>query len=503
MFKKFAALSTAVFIVAAGLSTVAISAANASPTLASVTIKGETVTNLGTPTTVGNNLGMSPNFGSVTITQAEAQSSVASTFAAASPGTVHVGRVIQCPFTGSCPGNVNPGNFAMAASDSDLTAVISNGDYFLIDVCNWDSTYTFGGANGRCNSGTGDNYYYEIQVTVSSPSNNGSSGGSGSGGGAQTYTYTDSNLTSTSVTFDFIQLVQAVPSVSTFDVVVKQIINNTPVLLHIYQGIASATHSVNIVGLTPSSPYTIYPANLSGSTEIPYSAPALTVTTLADSSSSSSSSSSTPSAADLAAAAAHAAEVAEQKHEAAVATARTSLTQLFAALPVVTTPVTTSGTSTAAPSTGSIPASTAGSTPVTAPTLDQYAAADIHISSPAALARVNNDVAALPVAKRADITAIQSIVKTENFVDVISNATTQKTVTTVDLVNQGLIDPTNPNKASVVIGLTHLDPKTLNSVANIKAAIAAQLAIVQARKDRTAAILAKTQALIAKSPASK
>ena len=256
---------------------------------------------------------------------------------------------------------------------------------------------------------------------------------------------------------------------------------------------------MNIVGLTPSSPYTIYPANLSGSTEIPYSAPALTVTTLADSSSSSSSSSSTPSAADLAAAAAHAAEVAEQKHEAAVATARTSLTQLFAALPVVTTPVTTSGTSTAAPSTGSTPAST----PVTAPTLDQYAAADIHISSPAALARVNNDVAALPVAKRADITAIQSIVKTENFVDVISNATTQKTVTTVDLVNQGLIDPTNPNKASVVIGLTHLDPKTLNSVANIKAAIAAQLAIVQARKDRTAAILAKTQALIAKSPASK
>ena len=306
-------------------------------------------------------------------------------------------------------------------------------------------------------------------------------------------TVTISNLTSTTASLSFATEVAAHPSVTSWNLILFDIANHLLLSRHT---LMSNLPTIDLTGLTPSTNYGIQSGPLTPSPGPGYEDQFLFTTPTTPSPSPSPSPSTTPSPSpspspsttpspspspsttpspttDPEAIAQQNAALAEVAHQALLHEARTNLVLAFNFA--------------------------ASDTPAKPPTLAQYAAAGIAINSPGALARVNGDIARMTVTERSSIPAIQEIVKTENFVDKISNAKTLKKVTTTDLVLHGFLSAKSKNMTSVLLGLYKLDPATLNSVAAIKAAIALQIAKVQARKDRTAAVIAKSNALIAKS----
>lgn len=110
------------------------------------------------------------------------------------------------------------------------------------------------------------------------------------------------------------------------------------------------------------------------------------------------------------------------------------------------------------------------------------------------LAAVNAQVQVLPLVKRKDGVGIQEIATIESFVDQLSNPATQKSVTSARLIQMGLLAADSPYKFSVTNGLKNRDSASLNSLGKIKDAIASELSVLIARKDRTAAIKAKIAA---------
>ena len=132
--------------------------------------------------------------------------------------------------------------------------------------------------------------------------------------------------------------------------------------------------------------------------------------------------------------------------------------------------------------------------PLFRPTVSTYARYGYFGVTERTLASVNAKVLMLPVTKRKDGVGIQEIATVENFVDQISNPATQQSVSASRLVQMGLLAADSPYKSSVINALHNRDAFTLNSMEKIADAIRAELAVIQARKDRTAAIKAKIAA---------
>lgn len=171
------------------------------------------------------------------------------------------------------------------------------------------------------------------------------------------------------------------------------------------------------------------------------------------------SSPSSPSQADIDAQAAAARAKAEAAHAAAVAVAKTTLVDTLRS-----------------------------GKPITANDLNS---ADFNIASAKAAARVATQLLALPEAQRTDLAKIQSIVRTENFIEKVSTPDTHSQVTSQELIQQNLLNADYKYKSTVVRALIAADPASLTSLDKMAAVVKAAQATVQARKDRLAATVAR------------
>lgn len=283
---------------------------------------------------------------------------------------------------------------------------------------------------------------YQIDVTR---------GAESSGGGVQqpsqpsanpSATTVISNITATSATVNFSTLAAAQPSVSTWNARLSLRVNGNSTLVS-SQAALSSSPTVLLTGLTPGTTYAIFfgnpthpdGANFGYELSNPF-------TTLGGSSA--------PSV-DLAALQAAAAV--------AIAAAKTKLVDTLKA-----------------------------GKPFTASDLS---AADIFVASTKAAERVNTKILALPVEKRTDLAAIAVLVRTENFVDRVSNKSTQILISARDLVTENLLTVDYKNKRTVLSEILKQDASSLDSIEKVEAAAKAAVAKVKARKDRTAAIIAK------------
>ena len=522
MFKKFLALSSAVFVAAAGFTAVAVTSASADvPVLsASSTIKGVAITT-GTGSSQWTDLGSSPVDGSVTLTSAQASNSSLVTSFVASTGTI--GRIIHCPWIGACDQNVNPGNFSTATSNSDLTASLSNRDFFLIQVASGSNvvyyqidvtvvtptkTVSVGNISAPLVAGTGSTSTFNVTTSniadgmsvnfswydsTHLPLSHAPSGitisGTAVSSNSSTVTVTTTNSIA-AATYFFVVIIDSTfgvptqltisggaPVISTTSTIASGASNPTVTLTFTgnaqanpsaysfnagttgltLQTINTAVSGTAVLGLHGTAAGGTLTIQMQANAFAPSASAAsntLSIVVPGGSSQQNSQQNSQQSTID----AAQAAAVAAAKAKAA---AQSTLVTSFAAnKPVKVT---------------------------------DFAAAGIPVASPTALTRVTADIANLPAAQRTDLAAIAKVVQTENFVDKVATPATHKAVTTVDLVQQGLVDPSNPNKASIVIALQKADPSTLTSLADIQAKIKAAMDAVAARKARTAAIIAKIE----------
>jgi hypothetical protein len=110
------------------------------------------------------------------------------------------------------------------------------------------------------------------------------------------------------------------------------------------------------------------------------------------------------------------------------------------------------------------------------------------------LAKVNAQVQIIPLVKRKDGITIEEIIKVESFLDQFSNVETRKSVSSDRFVKMGLLPASSIHKISVINGLKGRSESELDSIDEIKVAIAAELSAIQTRKDQTAAIKAKIAA---------
>lgn len=124
-------------------------------------------------------------------------------------------------------------------------------------------------------------------------------------------------------------------------------------------------------------------------------------------------------------------------------------------------------------------------------TFQQYRSADYIVNNEKVVEKVNTAILKLSIADRSDASKIAAIVNLENFIDLVSTPETQKYVTGQKLVELGLVEKTSKNKASIANKLKKADAASVNTIEKIQEAIAAELKLIAARADRTAAIKAK------------
>jgi hypothetical protein len=127
-------------------------------------------------------------------------------------------------------------------------------------------------------------------------------------------------------------------------------------------------------------------------------------------------------------------------------------------------------------------------------TLDQYRDASYFIASQSALVRVNAAVSKLSAADRAEMSKVMEIIKAENFIDRIANPLTRPGLTSTVLIKAGLLSSSSSYKYSVLAGLQGYKEEALDSLTKIAAAIKAEIAKANYRKERTLEIKAKMAA---------
>ena len=127
-------------------------------------------------------------------------------------------------------------------------------------------------------------------------------------------------------------------------------------------------------------------------------------------------------------------------------------------------------------------------------TLDQYRDASHFIASQSALVRVNAAVAKMSASDRAEMSKVMEIIKAENFIDRIANPLTRPGLTSTVLINAGLLSSSSSYKYSVLAGLQSYKESSLDSLTKIAAAIKAEIAKANYRKERTLEIKAKIAA---------
>jgi len=122
-------------------------------------------------------------------------------------------------------------------------------------------------------------------------------------------------------------------------------------------------------------------------------------------------------------------------------------------------------------------------------TTDHFAKAEINGVTQANIVEVQAAIAALPQASRADITQVLKIARKFEVVGIVAS----DRVTSVypnNLVEIGLIPADSKHKAAITKAIKNLPIDERSSCAAIKEAIDAEMAEIQARKDRLTAILA-------------
>ena len=123
-------------------------------------------------------------------------------------------------------------------------------------------------------------------------------------------------------------------------------------------------------------------------------------------------------------------------------------------------------------------------------TLELLQKAEIKGATKTNLPLINNELAKLSPEKRADFREILRVIRKYEVVDILASSDVNKIQAKL-LVEIGLIPSDSKNKTSVVSALRRLSPPDRSTYEAIQAAINLEMQDIQARKDRTAAILKK------------
>jgi sugar lactone lactonase YvrE len=126
-------------------------------------------------------------------------------------------------------------------------------------------------------------------------------------------------------------------------------------------------------------------------------------------------------------------------------------------------------------------------------TVDTFVKADIPGITTSNIAAFQTELLALPDASRTDISQIIKVARKFEILGSISSDRV-KTLSPTSFVEIGLIPATSKNKVALVSAIRKLPVSGRDSYAEIKAAIDAETAAIQARKDRLAAIIARNKA---------
>lgn len=123
-------------------------------------------------------------------------------------------------------------------------------------------------------------------------------------------------------------------------------------------------------------------------------------------------------------------------------------------------------------------------------TLELLQKAEIKGATKTNLPLINNELAKLSPEKRVDFREILRVIRKYEVVDILASSDVNKIQAKL-LVEIGLIPSDSKNKTSVVSALRRLSPLDRSTYEAIQAAINLEMQDIQARKDRTAAILKK------------
>jgi hypothetical protein len=123
-------------------------------------------------------------------------------------------------------------------------------------------------------------------------------------------------------------------------------------------------------------------------------------------------------------------------------------------------------------------------------TLELLQKAEIKGATKTNIPLINNELAKLSPEKHADFREILRVIRKYEVVDILASSDVNKIQAKL-LVEIGLIPSDSKNKTSVVSALRRLSPPDRSTYEAIQAAINLEMQDIQARKDRTAAILKK------------
>jgi hypothetical protein len=123
-------------------------------------------------------------------------------------------------------------------------------------------------------------------------------------------------------------------------------------------------------------------------------------------------------------------------------------------------------------------------------TLEILLKAEIKGATKSNLPLINKELAQLSPEKRGDLREILRVIRKFEVLDILASSNTSKVQSRL-LIEIGLIPSDSENKTSLVNAIRRLSPADRSTYESIQAAIKLEMQDVQARKDRTAAILKK------------
>ena len=127
------------------------------------------------------------------------------------------------------------------------------------------------------------------------------------------------------------------------------------------------------------------------------------------------------------------------------------------------------------------------------PTLATYQCADIAGIEDANYLPITAKVLSLGDEARSDLGQVEVIVKRFVVVEKLSNPDSSRRVFAKDLVDIGLFEKSDLNKVAITMALRALPTSQIDTYEEIQVAIAQEVAMHKARKDRLAKVLAKVR----------
>ncbi|CAB4941900.1 unannotated protein [freshwater metagenome] len=133
--------------------------------------------------------------------------------------------------------------------------------------------------------------------------------------------------------------------------------------------------------------------------------------------------------------------------------------------------------------------------------INSYLSADFEIPSTRALERINLAVQAMQAKtpdKQLSLDVVKAEVLKETVIDRLAKPETKKSVISAELIEVGLLENNYSNKTSVMLAIRNSPSSELDNFEKVQKVIAAQKAVVQARKARYAEIVSRINARAAK-----